>query len=839
MNEVIRIKPSKNDLCLCLYQQIQFGVGCGINNVLLLKVTGKDKDNIDLVDLADLVMSEIFELLSHTAIPVSESAWFYKLRNTVTGEESSFIFRICKGSKDGLAAFDLGDGNSCVLIDLEEDINLMSLEDLRFYHDLKLGNNRAIVGRGLFPSDDFVFSLATLTGPEPRLVTYTGNYYNYDNQGPFASNKADIFWFNNGFVDKEYRPVSPFCFTAGSDFSEDLAAVCFSGKWGYINKELDFIIDPRFGYAEPFSGGFARVLLLHDEFLERKGSWTQFQTESLQLWTPWTRESDIPYPLTVPFTQPERRGLPERTFIVSDLEMNDRMAGFHDFSLGISNRDAFMEKNLRDLSRFGDLAIINRNGEVVYKADKTHPYIGFVDHGVFAVSDGIKFQIISARDSSILEEDVKSVLPEGINKVEGELSGHYHDICFSRNPFYLNSIWSFSWNGDNFKYSLGFGLYLYREIFRVENDIPSLFSEHLDFPEVIRENSKVGPSDYNIGILNYCFPFRDLREFKASELSDHSNGPLSDDEEYILDRFSSGMMAAKIHAVSERLKSNPIFIGQVFELNPFIAEEISKERALNLMATSGNFQKYLGKLASKAKVNWLEVNRLNCIPLFGRKVLSAEDVLGTVEKALEFVELFPYSFDYLNNELKNSLLVLNAILRKLEGHPDLRFKEGLLYAEVLLRKYVAEGLDPADEPVIAILSERSETMQILSTEYLQNTAFLLNLIREIKRKRKAYDGLAYINPSVFENLAFSTEVMSIDYETIKFMPEVIRGNRELMLKQIRQTEEWNWDLILQAISDSLRNDQEFWEEIGDTELIKKFASDSVTDVMGIEKDLPF
>ena len=157
---------------------------------------------------------------------------------------------------------------------------------------------------------------------------------------------------------------------------------------------------------------------------------------------------------------------------------------------------------------------------------------------------------------------------------------------------------------------------------------------------------------------------------------------------------------------------------------------------------------------------------------------------------------------------------------------------------MLLRKHLAEGLNPADEPVIAILSERSETMQILPSEYLQNPAYLLNLIREIKRKRKGYEGLVHIHPSVFEDLAFSVEVMSMDYEIIKFMPEFIRSNRGLYLEQIRQTDEWNWDLILAEIPDSLRNDLEFWEEIGDNELIKNYASDSVTDIMGIEKDLP-
>ena len=79
----------------------------------------------------------------------------------------------------------------------------------------------------------------------------------------------------------------------------------------------------------------------------------------------------------------------------------------------------------------------------------------------------------------------------------------------------------------------------------------------------------------------------------------------------------------------------------------------------------------------------------------------------------------------------------------------------------------------------------------------------------------------------------------MDYDVIKFMAEFIWSNRDLMLQQIRQTEKWNWELILAEIPKSFRNDLEFWQEIDDTELVKKFASDSVTDFMGIEQDLPF
>ncbi len=40
-----------------------------------------------------------------------------------------------------------------------------------------------------------------------------------------------------------------------------LFPVCVEGKWGYINSKGEVAIQPRFDYAEPFSGGFARVVV--------------------------------------------------------------------------------------------------------------------------------------------------------------------------------------------------------------------------------------------------------------------------------------------------------------------------------------------------------------------------------------------------------------------------------------------------------------------------------------------------------------------------------------------------------------------------------------------------
>ncbi|NLU32346.1 MAG: WG repeat-containing protein [Clostridiaceae bacterium] len=42
-------------------------------------------------------------------------------------------------------------------------------------------------------------------------------------------------------------------------FSNGLAAVCVDGKFGYISKNGDFVIEPEFDYAERFCDGLALV----------------------------------------------------------------------------------------------------------------------------------------------------------------------------------------------------------------------------------------------------------------------------------------------------------------------------------------------------------------------------------------------------------------------------------------------------------------------------------------------------------------------------------------------------------------------------------------------------
>jgi hypothetical protein len=81
------------------------------------------------------------------------------------------------------------------------------------------------------------------------------------------------FYFNGGFVDENFLSTSPNCFDNAKFFSEGLAPVCLNGRWGYINKQSEIVIDCIYGNAAPFNNGTARVFVLKPEYQSEKGIW--------------------------------------------------------------------------------------------------------------------------------------------------------------------------------------------------------------------------------------------------------------------------------------------------------------------------------------------------------------------------------------------------------------------------------------------------------------------------------------------------------------------------------------------------------------------------------------
>jgi hypothetical protein len=81
------------------------------------------------------------------------------------------------------------------------------------------------------------------------------------------------FFLNGGFVDENFNVTTPNCFDDANFFTEGLAPVCINGKWGYINKKAEVVIDFIYGGADQFKDGIAKVFVLKPEFQNEKGVW--------------------------------------------------------------------------------------------------------------------------------------------------------------------------------------------------------------------------------------------------------------------------------------------------------------------------------------------------------------------------------------------------------------------------------------------------------------------------------------------------------------------------------------------------------------------------------------
>jgi hypothetical protein len=66
------------------------------------------------------------------------------------------------------------------------------------------------------------------------------------------------FFYLNAYREAVYGP-----YDGMEEFSENLGAVCVGGKWGYINRRGEMVIEPQYKNAGPFINGHAVV---YDEF---------------------------------------------------------------------------------------------------------------------------------------------------------------------------------------------------------------------------------------------------------------------------------------------------------------------------------------------------------------------------------------------------------------------------------------------------------------------------------------------------------------------------------------------------------------------------------------------
>lgn len=99
-------------------------------------------------------------------------------------------------------------------------------------------------------------------------LTNTG----YHQIGEFKEGRAKI-WDENqnyGFIDKNYDVILKPKFDLVEDFSDGLAMVMLSGDYGFINKDGELIIHLQYDDAKSFENGLAKVRLREEEFYINK-----------------------------------------------------------------------------------------------------------------------------------------------------------------------------------------------------------------------------------------------------------------------------------------------------------------------------------------------------------------------------------------------------------------------------------------------------------------------------------------------------------------------------------------------------------------------------------------
>jgi len=149
-------------------------------------------------------------------------------------------------------------GNGCGYIDTQGNLITETIYD---YWAQPFCEGLAGVG---FPTDDFEM---------PRNMGYidtTGTiviYPEYNSVSPFYNGIAGVStgpWHDRkcGFINSQGEVIIPLIYEdAGWTFSEGTAPVCTHGRWGFIDIEGNFVIQPHYEDAWNFSDGNASVCI--------------------------------------------------------------------------------------------------------------------------------------------------------------------------------------------------------------------------------------------------------------------------------------------------------------------------------------------------------------------------------------------------------------------------------------------------------------------------------------------------------------------------------------------------------------------------------------------------
>ena len=763
-------------------------------------------------------------LMASRHITLNDAFHVFGIRNRKTGEEFHRLFGNCLAIRDGLAVLDLFGWNTSSVYRLNEPMTSENFYFFTYAHNLRLGENNAIIYR-VSDSDEVLFSLISDLREKDKEVTLSGNETTWiEGEGPFLGGPFEKFWFRDGFVDKAYQPISPRIFTGGSSFSEGMAAACISGRWGYLDEFFRFAIPSEFGYAEPFSGGIARVLILNEGARKRKGKWNTYRADGLDLY-------ELPDPLPAgskgKFPEqfadlPDKVTLPDCAFTFWNY---NGIENYHDFSISLANFRAFKGQHLSFFSPFGTWAVINKTGQIIWQQTQKDQFLSRTEQGHFAVYTPGKIQYLNSSGDLVTEKYYSA--EEDPARIKDDEKESYRDT--RKGAFMVASKWLEQAEVNEKFLHFGFGFYLF-----------SLLNSRLD---------NKGTLD-NIPIQKRRKPLFETKEFAVfKEIEEFMNGEqlnskeeirYRDDSRKILQFLANGMSPEYFRLVSDDLKKDLPFLQKAIRKNALILELLDERLVRLLLKKKANVLLYLQDVATHSfgDRRGPQNGRKGKIPLIDMGKVDIGDFVRTTEDALELIPVFHPIYEYLNDDHANDLRCIKLLLELRKPFLNREWSVDFLSGQAILRRNFYASETGMNKRAIKMILDSPDLLEILPHRYRNDKELILEILKNTSKYNSTKSPIRFASSALLEDSEFVFKAVETNPDCFAFLPEMYRGSLAFFLR-IRSLSNLNLYNVVDNLTEKLLDDEELWKQIPDNrDLMESYASQRVKDIYGNTSSYP-
>lgn len=320
--------------------------------------------------------------------------------------------------------------------------------------------------------------------PEKEELLLITNLYDNSIRRGFNYSENRLF-IENGYVDENLQPSTPFCFDNGKEFKEGLAAVSLNGKWGYINNKGKIVINFQYGAANSFHNGFAKVLKLKPEFISKKGFWVEVDS-----FNPNRKLNFNEHTFESKFPEFPKKIIKPLSFIRGNYKPTENLINeyncFNEVTIDLdSNESKFNE--------YGTWIIIDINGNQINKDTNSTSFI--------STNNTVKTQLIAEKKKEEWIEKIKkngslvNILPDNLF-----VDKEFVLIIIKENPscfIYLSCYYSDDVDVCSIAFqenpTISYPYFSERLKEAYLNDYNKLIKEEIDFFESIpsNENSKL------------------------------------------------------------------------------------------------------------------------------------------------------------------------------------------------------------------------------------------------------------------------------------------------------------------------------------------------------------